>query len=124
MMAPIGYRRVLICDDDPHVAQTMAAVMRLVCDEVCIVGTLTACMAIISTKKFALLILDLMLPDSRSYDTLDAIPRIREAGIPRVVVVTGSEVGESIRASAAENGAEDVLTKTAGLDRQLRALFD
>lgn len=123
-MAPIGTRRVLVVEDDPAVAEVMGAIMRIVADEIVIAGSLRGCMECVATKTFSLVLLDLMLPDSRAYNTIAAIPAIKAAGVPRVVCVTASDVGYSLLAEAREAGAEDILSKNNGLHRKLTALFD
>lgn len=122
-MSPVGTRRVLIIDDDPQMAEVMAALLRMACDEIAIVGTLRDGLRLIQTKAFAVVLLDLMLPDSRADRTLAAIPEFRAAGVPRVVCVTGSDFGDEVRATAAENGAEAVWQKNAELARHLAGLF-
>jgi DNA-binding response OmpR family regulator len=122
-MPPIGIRRVLVVDDDHQIAQVMAAAVRMACDEVVVVGTMRECLSIVRTKLFALVLLDLVLPDSHAYATLECVPRIKAAGVPRVMCVTGTDVGDSLRAAATEAGAEGIITKDVGFIPNLARLF-
>lgn len=123
-MAPVGLRRVLIVDDDPLVAEVLASIMQMVSDEVVTVDTLKKCMEAVTLGPFALVLLDLMLPDSRSYKTLEAISKIKEMGGRRVVVITGAEIGAAFLADAKQRGAETVLSKNNDLHKSMSALFD
>ena len=123
MMAPIGIRRVLIVDDDAQMTQIMAAVLRISCDEIVTVGTLAAALLAARTKAFALVLLDLFLPDSPGLKTLESIGEFTAAGVPRVVCITGAEITPEIRDAAKLYGAEQVISKNDQMAHHLRALF-
>ncbi len=122
-MSPVGTRRVLIVDDDEHIAEVMASLLRIACDEIVIARNLADALGLVRSKAFSVVLLDLILPDSRAERTLAAIPAIRGAGVPRVICVTGGDFGAEVRATAAELGAEAVWQKSPDLARQLAGLF-
>lgn len=124
-MAPIGIRRVLIVDDDPQAAQLLSAIMRLVCDEVVIAGSLAECFLALRARAVALVVLDLCLPDSNGYDTMQSVPEIKAAGGRRVVAVTGTAIGDVLTSMAEETGVEALFSKNdPKLSARLRGLFD
>lgn len=64
-----------------------------------------------SMGGFSLVLLDLMLPDSRGMETVERIPEFLFTGAS-VVVVTGFDVTESLCREVRARGALDLLFKT------------
>lgn len=123
-MAPIGTRRVLIVDDDEQIALVMAALLRLQCDEVVVAGTLGGAFGIVRSRAFAVVLLDLILPDSTAERTIEAIPMLIRQGAPRVICITGGDFGIGVRAAAVGNGAQAVWSKDAELPGRIARLFE
>lgn len=105
-------RRVLIVDDDEQIADVMAAVVRMSCGETVVVGTLRGAFESLTVRSFTVVLLDLMLPDSRAIETLKAIPALKLAGAQRVIGVTGGRTTEYIIQLAITLGAEKLIAKT------------
>jgi DNA-binding response OmpR family regulator len=91
--API--RRVLVCEDEPEVAFSIAATLRRAGFVPDIARTLAEARTLLRTEHYAALTLDLMLPDG---DGVDLIREVRasalSANLPIVVVSADTENGQ------------------------------
>lgn len=110
MNAP-AQRRVLVVDDDRQLAELLCAAVRLASGEPVAVERLGEALVEIRREPFALVLLDLRLPDATPEMTIKSIWRLTEAGARRVVVITGSPVSEALEAACIEAGAHAVLGK-------------
>src|SRR5712691_4959267 len=106
---------ILIIDDEPSIRTTLSSILE---DEG---HRPTACqsgeegIAAYAREEFDLVILDLWLP---GVDGLDVLERIRNAGGPPVIVISGhANVETAVRATRL--GAYDFLEKPLSLERVL-----
>ncbi|HET7462500.1 MAG TPA: PAS domain S-box protein [Longimicrobium sp.] len=119
--------RVLLVEDDPaHTylqRHTLAAAVRPgePAPEVTHAATLAAALRALELNEYDAVLLDLMLPDSRGVETVDAV-RGREGGA--AIVVLTSLADEAAALAALNRGAQDYLLKSeadaARLGRALR----
>jgi DNA-binding response OmpR family regulator len=88
-------RRVLICEDEPEVAFSIAATLRRAGFVPDIARTLAEARTLLETERYAALTLDLLLPDG---DGVDLIREVRAsrlgANLPIVVVSADTENGQ------------------------------
>lgn len=103
-------QRCVVIEDDPVVANLVSALLRFNSDVVDVAMTLAEGRKALAFKA-SLLVLDLNLPDSLPKDTLKAIPSLKQAGVQRVVCMTGHEITPTLTQLAQENGAEVLLSK-------------
>lgn len=103
--------RVLVVEDDEHIAHLMAAVLQLVSKEVVMERTLHRAFEAVRAQPFAIVLLDLALPDSHMIATIAAIPSLKRAGGVRVVVVTGAPIDDYMRQTLMEAGSDDIISK-------------
>jgi DNA-binding response OmpR family regulator len=98
--------RVLVVEDEPAIAESVAYALRR--DGFTV--TLAATLAEAETKRVDadLVILDLMLPDGSGFDWISAV---RAEGRGKPVIVLSSRDGEADRVAALETGADDYVTK-------------
>jgi DNA-binding response OmpR family regulator len=103
--------RVLVVEDERQIAHVIAAVVAKEADQVVIADTLRSAWWEISQRAFDLVLLDLHLPDSSIGNSVMAIRSFLEAGVHRVVIVTGAKVDDDFTAFAMEAGASGVICK-------------
>ena len=127
-MGRTGRKRVLVVEDDPHVAGLIVRLVERLQAEVRLASTGAAALKSAVEENPDLILADLVLPDM---DGLAAVRRIREAlgaGAPAVVVLTGYASPENIR-EAVDLGVADFLTKPLALtdpsaEHRLRRLLE
>lgn len=98
--------RILVVEDEPAIAESIAYSLRRDGYAAQIVGTVAA-----AERELAgadLVILDLMLPDGSGFEVLGAARRT--AGAPPVIVLSSRD-SEADRVAALETGADDYVTK-------------
>ncbi|MBK8258726.1 MAG: response regulator transcription factor [Polyangiaceae bacterium] len=98
--------RVLVVEDEPAIAESIAYSLRRDGYAVQIAGTVAAALRELSAVD--LVILDLMLPDGSGFEVL-GVARRTEAAPP--VIVLSSRDSEADRVAALETGADDYVTK-------------
>lgn len=98
--------KILIVEDDPLYAQTLARLLDGVRTHVA--GTLAAARAALDLETYQLILLDLGLPDSRGIDTLRALSGY---AVPKVIV-TGSY---DITGEATQLGVVDYIVKSSDI---------
>jgi DNA-binding response OmpR family regulator len=113
---------VLVVDDDPQFAEVLAAALRCAGARPLIVGNVGSARVEWNRGGWGLCLLDLTLPDSLPDETVRAIPEILAAGVPRVVVITGSPVTPGLTELCRKWGAADVLGKDTGFLEKVTAL--
>src|SRR5580704_12002911 len=98
--------RILVVEDEPAIAESIAYSLRRDGFTVTVAGALAA--AEREVVGADLVILDLMLPDGSGFDL---IGQIRRSGQGTAVIVLSSRDGEADRVAALETGADDYVTK-------------
>lgn len=97
---------ILIVEDEPAIAESLAYALRRDGFGVTIAGTLAG--AERSLDVAALVLLDLMLPDGSGFDL---IGKVRRSGLGTPIIVLTSRDDEADRVAALETGADDYVTK-------------
>ncbi len=98
--------RVLVVEDEPAIAESVAYALRRDCFEVQIADSLGEAHSL--CRDAALVLLDLMLPDGSGFDF---IRQLRRDGHYTPVIVLSSRDSEADRVAALETGADDYVTK-------------
>jgi DNA-binding response OmpR family regulator len=97
---------VLIVEDEPAIAESLAFALRRDGFSVEIAGTLAAAHDLLAPAD--LVLLDLMLPDGSGFDL---IHQVRRSGARTAIIVLSSRDEEADRVAALETGADDYVTK-------------
>jgi CheY-like chemotaxis protein len=101
--------RILIVDDDPHMVEVLAHFLEPITSKIETTSRLQTAIELSTTRKFNVIILDLLLEDSTKEKTLDAI-KIFKSHQSAVVVVSG--VPEpTIEQQAKQAGADAFVPK-------------
>ncbi len=98
--------RVLVVEDEPAIAESVAYALRRDGFTVMLAATLAEAEG--QRAGADLVILDLMLPDGSGFDW---IRQVRAEGRSKPVIVLSSRDGEADRVAALETGADDSVTK-------------
>jgi DNA-binding response OmpR family regulator len=98
---------VLVVDDDPTVAEVVAAYLRRTGHEVRLVSDGAEAVAAAHARLPDLVVLDLMLP---GFDGFEVFRRLRQLGPVSVIMLT-ARAGEQDRILGLELGADDYVTK-------------
>lgn len=98
--------KILVVEDEPAIAESIAYSLRRDGYAAQIVGTVAAAEREIGTAD--LVILDLMLPDGSGFEVLGTARRLKAA--PPVIVLSSRD-SEADRVAALETGADDYVTK-------------
>jgi two-component system catabolic regulation response regulator CreB len=99
-------QRILVVEDEPAIAESVAYALRRDGFEALVAGRVAE--AEDGAASAALVVLDLMLPDGSGFELLH---RWRRAGIGTPIIVLSSRDDESDRVAALEAGADDYVTK-------------
>jgi len=98
--------RILVVEDEPAIAESVAYALRRDGFAVSLAGTLAEAEA--QRADADLVILDLMLPDGSGFEWIGAIRGERR---DKPIIVLSSRDGEADRVAALETGADDYVTK-------------
>jgi DNA-binding NtrC family response regulator len=116
--------KVLLVDDDPIQGRLLAARLTHCAEtrvELEVAPTLADALAAVAARSFDVVLLDLMLPDSREYDTFERMAAAAP-GTP-VLVMSGME-DEDLAWRLVRSGAQDFIDKAQSdprlLERALR----
>lgn len=101
----------LVVDDDPRWAEVLSAMLALRGYQSIPCASLAGAFIALSSRPVDLTLLDLMLPDSVTTNTLSKIPALKAIGAGRVVVVTGIPLTTEIMTLAETCGADSILSK-------------
>lgn len=120
-----GRRRVrfLLVEDNPDLAASVSARLRLDGHAVDLAGTLADAEENLSIASYDLILLDIMLPDG---DGRDFLARHRRAERETPVIVMTARSAVSDRVDALDTGADDYITKPfdfAELEARCRAVL-
>jgi DNA-binding response OmpR family regulator len=110
---------VLLVEDSPRVAQTVAAAMRAHGHGVIVAGSVKAADEAIATAEFDVMVLDVGLPDGSGLDFCRALRR-GENPLPILVLTARNDVAD--RVGGLDAGADDYLGKPFSLDELLARL--
>jgi two-component system, OmpR family, response regulator len=112
MMAPFSDRPILVVDDEPSIVDAVATALRYEGFDVAEATTGLQALAAAQERSFALLVLDVMLPD---LDGFTVAERLRTDGIdtPILFLTARSDLGD--KATAFSVGADDYVTKPFSL---------
>jgi DNA-binding response OmpR family regulator len=105
----LGGLRVLVVDADPDEAASLTAVLRLYGFDARSAGSAAGAVSLVRSFAPNVLVTDLRLPDAVG---ADVVARLRAAGCPPVLVVTGLTDPRQ-HAAVRASGAADVLLKPA-----------
>src|SRR4051812_15534095 len=98
--------KILVVEDEPAIAESLAYTLRRDGFTVAVAGTLAAAEREIESAD--LIVLDLMLPDGSGFDL---IGRARREHSGKAIIVLSSRDGEADRVAALETGADDYVPK-------------
>jgi DNA-binding response OmpR family regulator len=98
--------RILVVEDEPAIAESVAYALERDGFEASIAGTLGRAREQLAGAD--LVLLDLMLPDGSGFDF---ISQVRHDGSPVPIIVLSSRDAEADRVAALETGADDYVTK-------------
>lgn len=115
--------RILLVEDDPPLARGVAALLRGAGHSVDVAEDGETAMMVVHDEPYALVVLDIGLPDISGLDVLNAIRR-SESKVP-VLVLTARDAIED-RIAGLDLGADDYLLKpfdTGELEARIRALL-
>ncbi|MBE3557663.1 MAG: response regulator transcription factor [Ktedonobacteraceae bacterium] len=108
-------KHVLVVDDEPSIQDFIKRNLELRSFKVSIASTGLEALALFDQAKFALVILDIMLP---RMDGLEVCRRIRQQSTVPIIMLTA--LGEeSDKIAALDQGADDYLTKPFGVGELL-----
>jgi DNA-binding response OmpR family regulator len=98
--------RILVVEDEPAIAESVAYALERDGFEACIATTLAEARS--GLPGAGLIVLDMMLPDGSGFDF---ISQTRNDGTATPIIVLSSRDGEPDRVAALESGADDYVTK-------------
>jgi DNA-binding response OmpR family regulator len=112
---------ILIVEDEPAIAESLAYALRRDGFGTTLAGTLAD--AERAVPEASLILLDLMLPDGSGFDL---IGKVRRSGLGTPIIVLTSRDDEADRVAALETGADDYVTKpfsTREITARVRAVL-
>jgi DNA-binding response OmpR family regulator len=114
----VPIHRVLLVEDDPMIARTLAMSLRHEGFELAVAATAAQAQAELATPHgFAMVMFDVGLPDGDGIDLCRAL-RARDPHIP--ILILSARVDETTAVAGIEGGADDYVRKPYGL-RELTA---
>jgi DNA-binding response OmpR family regulator len=111
-MTPESPHQVLLVEDDPMIAKTLAMSLRYQGFELSIATSLRQAQAVLAERGFDLLMLDVGLPDGSGVDFCREV-RGRDADVPILMLTARTE--ESTAVESIDGGADDYVRKPYGL---------
>ncbi|MEW5974439.1 MAG: sigma-54 dependent transcriptional regulator [Acidobacteriota bacterium] len=118
--APRGFKvarnSILIVDDEPGIRQSLSAVLREDGFKVESVASGEECLALLESKSFELILLDIWLPGLDGLETLEAIKRMKIDSV--VVMISGHGTIETA-VKATRLGAFDFVEKPLSIEKTL-----
>ena len=114
-------RRVLVVDDNPDAADSLAVLLRLAGHEVQVAGDGAGALALARAVPPDIVLLDLGLPDMDGCETARRLRALPALGPARFMALTGYGQASDRQATAAA-GFERHFTKPVNIDTLLRAL--
>lgn len=111
--------RILVVDDEPDVTEALRSALELAGHEVLTAGTAAMGVAIATTGKPDLVVLDLRLPDE---DGLKVVRRLRPGFEAPILILSGVK-DDRVKVAALTAGADDFLGKPFGMP-ELTARLD
>lgn len=115
--------RILLVEDDPVLARGVAAMLRLKGYTVDVAPDAEDALAAVTDEPYALIVLDLGLPD---LDGLEVLRRWRRAGVKTPVLVLTARDAVEDRITGLDHGADDYVLKPfdpSELEARIRALL-
>ncbi|HJV60102.1 MAG TPA: response regulator transcription factor [Albitalea sp.] len=103
---------VLLVEDDPMIARTLALSLRYQGFELTVAGSLREATQCLASRRFGLLMLDLGLPDGNG---LSLCRQVREHDADMPILVLTARTDESSAVASIEGGADDYVRKPYGL---------
>lgn len=115
--------QVLLVEDDPLIAKTLAMSLRYEGFELTVAATVRAALDALAARSFDLAMFDVGLPDGSGIDLCRCL-RGRDAGIP--ILMLSARTDEETAVAGIEGGADDYIRKPYGVKeltaRMLRLL--
>ncbi len=108
--------RILLVEDEDHLAQGLAYNLRNAGYDVEIAGTGEAALEMVERRGFDLLLLDVMLP---GIDGLEVAAQLRKAGHIEPIVMLSAKDRTDDSVAGLDAGADDYITKPFDLDEVL-----
>jgi two-component system phosphate regulon response regulator PhoB len=116
--------KIIIVEDDPMMADTIASMLELFGYETAICDTAKAALEAIPQEKPGLLLLDVNLPDGTSgIDVCRQVKAQPELSATPVIIVSAEDQPQTVQA-ALEAGAARYLVKPIGLDDLEKAIAE
>ncbi|MEV1242811.1 response regulator transcription factor [Nonomuraea sp. NPDC049750] len=111
--------RVLVVDDDPHIAELLVTTLRLAGFQVASAGSGAQALEAATAFRPAVAILDVMLPD---IDGFDVIRRLRRGGHTFAVLFLTARDGAENKIEGLNLGGDDYITKPFSIGEVLARL--
>ncbi|MFI9815303.1 response regulator transcription factor [Saccharothrix variisporea] len=111
--------RLLVVDDEPHIADLVATVARYEGWQAATAGSGRAALAAVGDFRPDIVVLDLMLPDLDGFTVLD---RLRSAGAMVPVVFLTARDGTADRVAGLTRGGDDYLVKPFSVEELMARL--
>lgn len=90
-MTPEPHKRVLVADDDPEIRKILSAVLRMSALDVDEASDGREALELLNTHRYAVVLLDLMMPTINGFDVLEALQSDGPPVPPVVLVITGAD---------------------------------
>jgi PAS domain S-box/PAS domain S-box len=124
-LGAIAPLRILLVEDTSADARLIETILRVPAFEVMTVGRLSDALAVLRSTHIDVVLLDLMLPDSRGAETLQTV--LEQALGIAIVIITGND-DEQTALDAVADGAQDYLikgrTNAEAIVRSVRYAFE
>jgi two-component system, OmpR family, response regulator len=108
-----GQGELLVVDDEPFLRDAVAASLRFLGFDVTTADTGTGALRLARTRRFDLLVMDVMLPDT---DGFEVVRRLRREGSGVPVIFLTARDTQDDKVTGLTLGGDDYLTKPFGLE--------